>query len=193
MLRNIGGRIILLTSLLSIFLAACAAGGLNAADAQATAHDLAGTAVAITLAALPTNTSVPTSTPEPSPTPSPLASDTPTLEPSATFTATFAPTWTPYGQMESTQLGTAQADKADQNAPLQISNQSGEDEITFTLLSPVHQEYQIKNGLTLILPEGTYTYRVRLEKKTMNGSFTITNGDKHVLTIYADKVHFAGP
>ena len=26
-----------------------------------------------------------------------------------------------------------------------------------------------------------------------NGSFSITNGDKHVLTFYTDKIHFSTP
>jgi hypothetical protein len=123
---------------------------------------------------------------EPTAQPSETASETPTALP------TFIATWTPYGQSESGAEGTAQADKADQNAPLFLENRSGE-EVQLTLTSPVYQEYVFTKSMTLILPEGEYTYRAKVGKASFSGSFAITNGDKHVLTFYSDRIHFSTP
>lgn len=74
-----------------------------------------------------------------------------------------------------------------------FENKSGE-EIQFVFLSPRYQEYKFKGNMTLILPEGQYSYRAWIGKAgPFNGSFSITNGDKHVLTFYADKIHFSTP
>ena len=79
------------------------------------------------------------------------------------------------------------------NAPLLLENKSGE-EIQFILLSPQYQEYVFKGNMTLIVPEGRYSYRAWMGNQgPFNGSFSITNGDKHVLTFYTDKIHFSTP
>lgn len=177
-----------------ILLSACTLGGLSAEQLEGTAHDISSTWIASTLTALPTNTLQPsattqptaTSTPEPSATPMETATVMPTAGP------TFAPTWTPYGQADPGAFEEAKSDKADLNAPLLLDNQSGED-IHFTLLSPIYQEYEFSGSMTLILPEGSYTFRAKIDKNTLNGSFAITNGDKHVLTFYANKYHFSTP
>jgi len=179
----------------AILLSSCASAGLSLEQAAETAHDIAATNVVLTLTALPTSTAIPTETPQPSATPSPDPSETATLASSTTppLTPTFAPTWTPYGRLQPTEFGTAQADKDDKNAPLLLENKSGED-ILFVLLSPIYQEYQFSKSMTIILPEGQYTYRVWIGNSSpMNGSFSITNGDKHILTFYVDKVHFSTP
>jgi hypothetical protein len=109
-----------------------------------------------------------------------------------TMGPTFAPTWTPYGQADPGAFEEAKADKADLNAPLLLENQSGK-EVLFTLLSPIYQEYEFSKSMTLILPEGTYTFRAKVDKNSYSGSFAITNGDKHVLTFYTNKYHFSTP
>lgn len=174
---------------ITVLLAACGPAGPSVEQIDATAQHFAATGVALTLTAWPTNTALPTETPEPTSTP--LPSDTSTPEPTAT--ATFAPTWTPFGQLESTDFGTAQADKADKNAPLVVQNNTGES-VQFFLLSPFYQEYQLANSMTIILPEGSYSFRYWVGNQSpRSGSFNITNGDKHVLTLYEDKYHFATP
>ncbi len=178
----------------SILLSACTLGGLSAQQLEGTAHDLSSTWIALTLTALPTNTEQPSATPQPSSTPTPE----PSLTPSETVTEspiagpTFAPTWTPYGQSDPGAFEEAKSDKADQNAPLLLDNQSGED-IQFILLTPRYQEYDFSGSMTLILPEGSYTFRVNVGKHSYSGSFAITNGDKHVLSFYDDKYHFSTP
>ena len=175
-------------------LSACTLGGLSAEEVEATARDLSSTWIALTLTALPTNTAQPSATPQPSSTSTPEPSPSPT----ETFTVlptsgpTFVPTWTPYGQSDPGAFEEAQADKADLNAPLRLDNQSGE-EIQFTLLTPIYQEYDFSGSMTLILPEGSYTFRAKVGKNSYSGSFAITNGDKHVLTFYATKYHFSTP
>lgn len=173
---------------ISLLIASCAP-GFSAEDLHATALQLAGTGVALTLTALPSNTIPPTTTETPIPSSTITASETAV----PTDTATFAPTWTPFGQFQPTDFATDKADKADQNAPLLLQNNSGET-ITFILLSPVYQEYEFSKNMTLILPEATYTYRAWIGNKgPMNGTFSITNGDKHVLIFYEDKIHFSTP
>ena len=179
---------------LGILLSACTLGSLSAEQLEATARDLSSKWIALTLTALPTNTAQPSatlrpsSTPtlEPSPSPSETATELPTAGP------TFAPTWTPYGQSDPGAFEEAQADKADLNAPLRLDNQSGED-IQFILLTPRYQEYDFSGSMTLILPEGSYTFRANVGKNSYSGSFAITNGDKHVLTFYTNKYHFSTP
>ncbi len=84
-------------------------------------------------------------------------------------------------------------DKQDQNAPLLLDNESGE-EIHFIILSPVYADYTFTANMSLILQEGTYKYRAWIgDKGPINGSFSITNGDKHVLIFYKDKIHFSTP
>ena len=103
------------------------------------------------------------------------------------------PTWTPFGYMNSSDFATAQADKADSNAPLVLDNRSGQT-VHLVILSPVYQEYVFSGSMTVIIPEAQYTYRIWIgEKGPINGSFTISNGDKHVFSIYQDKVSFKTP
>lgn len=182
--------LILQAATLAIVLGACAS-GVSLEDVNATAQHLASTGIALTLTAMPTNTLAPSATSEPSATATLVPSETSTAAP--TSTATFAPTWTPYGLLMPTNFGTAQADKADKNAPLAIQNATGET-VEFYLLSPIYQEYRINNGMTIILPEATYSFRYWAGNQgPISGSFSITNGDKHVLTLYDDKYHFATP
>lgn len=173
------------------FLSSCTLGAPSADQILATAQRLASTGMALTLTALPTNTAAPTATLEPSATPTLMPSDTST--PSPTSTNTFAPTWTPYGLLMPTDFSTAQADKLDKNAPVVVQNTTGE-LIQFFLLSPFYQEYQLSKNMTIILPEATYSFRYWVGNQgPLSGSFSITNGDKHVLTLYEDKYHFATP
>lgn len=84
-------------------------------------------------------------------------------------------------------------DKADKNAPLLFDNESDE-EIHFIILSPVYADYTFTANMSLILPEGIYQYRAWIGGwGPINGSFSITNGDKHVLIFYTDKIHFSTP
>jgi hypothetical protein len=185
-------KLALTIATLCILLSACTLGSLSAEQLEATAHDLSSTWIALTLTALPSNTTQPSDTPQPTSTPTQESSatqmETATVMPTAG--PTFAPTWTPYGQ--SGAFEEAKSDKADFNAPLLISNQSGED-VHFIMLTPVYQEYDLGGSMTLILPEGSYTFRAKIGKNAISGSFAITNGDKHVLTLYENKYHFATP
>lgn len=171
----------------------CTMGSLSPEQVQATAHDLAATGIVQTLAAMPTNTTLPSATPLPTNT----ATHEPTLTPSeaVSSTSTFPPapivTVTPFGQ--SGNFDQDKDDKTDKNAPLVLVNASSEHTVKFALLTPYYTEYEFNSGLSLILPEGEYAYRVWVDKKIMNGTFRITNGDKHVLTIRDDKVNFATP
>jgi len=175
-----------------LFLASCASGSLSPENIEASAQAIVATGIPLTLTAWPTNTSLPTATPQPSSTTEASPSPAETQTESPTAISTFLPTWTPYGQSESGAFETAKADKADQNAPLLLNNRTDE-EIQFTLLSPRYQEYQFTGNMTLILPEGQYSYRAKVGDKSFSGSFSITNGDKHVLTFYSDRIHFATP
>ncbi len=178
----------------SIFLSACTLGTLSAQQLEGTAHDLSSTWIALTLTALPTNTEQPSATPRPSSTPtlepSPIPSETVAELPAAG--PTFVATWTPYGQTDPGAFEDAKSDKSDLNAPLRLDNQTG-GEVQFILLSPRYQEYDFSGSMTLILPEGSYTFRANVGKHSYSGSFAITNGDKHVLSFYTDKYHFSTP
>lgn len=185
-----------LTIFAALMLAGCTLGSLSLEQIQATAHDLAATGIVQTLAAMPSNTELPSPTPLPSNTATPELGLTPSETATVTSTPTFlAPiaTLTPYGQFEATDFDQAKDDKTDKNAPLAIVNASSEDAVKFALLTPYYSEYEFNSGLSLILAEGEYSYRVWVDKKVINGTFRITNGDKHVLTIRDDRVNFATP
>lgn len=176
---------------LLILVSACTFGQYSPQELDATVQQLAATGIVLTLSSLPTATVAPSntanSTQEPTATlqPSPLPTDTPT--------ATFQPTWTPYGQLEPTDFVNSKANKDDKNAPLLLDNQSGE-EIRFIILSPVYVEYTFTKSFSLILNEDVYQYRAWIGKHgPLNGTFSITNGDKHILTFYANKIHFSTP
>lgn len=178
-------------------LTGCTIGQYSPEQLQATVQQLAATGMALTLTALPTNTPLPTntvtSTPEPSATSEP--SSTPTEMVTATFTPrpTFQPTATLYGQAQSTDFADSKDDKGDQNAPLLLDNQSGE-QIHLIIDSPIYGDYSFSGNMSLILPEATYHYRAWIGKKgPLSGTFSITNGDKHVLTFFENKVHFSTP
>jgi hypothetical protein len=184
-----------LSPLVLFALSACTLGSLSPEQLQATAQDMASTSIVLTLAAMPTNTVAPSATVQPSAT----ATLEPTLTPSQATTETSSPyptsqvTATSYGQLSGSDFDEAQDNKTDQNAPLGLVNNSGED-IRFILLSPIYGEYEFSGNMTLILPEGQYTYRAWIGNKgPFSGSFSITNGDKHVLTFHSDKIHFATP
>jgi hypothetical protein len=171
----------------------CTMGSLSPEQVQATAHDLAATGIVQTLTAMPTNTDLPSANPlptnaathEPTLTPSEAASPTPTFPPALIVTVT------PFGQ--SGNFDQDKNDKTDKNAPLAFINASSEHTIKFALLTPYYSEYEFNSGMSLIVAEGEYSYRVWVGNKIMNGSFRITNGDKHVLTIRDDRVNFATP
>ena len=180
----------LIGSLFLIALLSACTTSLSPEQIRATAQVLAAQQLAADLTARPTNTSEPTATLQPTQT-LPPPSETPTGSPTAT--ATMAATSTPFGFLSPSDFSTAQANKADSNAPLVLDNRSDEI-VRFVLLSPVYQEYEFSGSVTIIIPEAEYTYRIWIGKKgPINGSFAITNGDKHVLSIYADKVSFKIP
>jgi hypothetical protein len=185
----------LLFLLLTLLLVSCGPAALSAEQIQQTAQVMVDTGIPLTLTALPTNTSLPTETPQPTATFTSIASPSPSTTVTI-ITNTLPPaiaTWTPYGQNESGALETAQTDKADSNAPLLFDNQSGE-EIQFIFVSPIYQEYAFDGSMTLILPEGQYSYRAWIgDDGPFSGSFAITNGDKHVLSFRAGKIHFSTP
>ncbi len=182
--------------LCAFFLTACVPSGPSEAEVQASAQALAASWLQ-TEAAIPSATPLPSNTPEPSPTSPP--SNTP--EPAPTESATPAPaqsdgayiTVTPFGYMEPNQMASAQANKDDQNAPLVLVNRT-EDEIRLQLLTPIYQEYTFTHTMTLIVPEGSYTYRAWIGGKgPRNGSFSITNGDKHELIFRENQINFSVP
>jgi len=182
--------------LISSLLSACTLGQVNPAEIAASAQVVAATSIALTMTSLPTSTPPPSETPtlSPSPTktlvPTPVTSRTIAL---STAAVTSQPSLTPYGQPQLTDFATQKANKDDKNAPLLLENNS-EEQIKFVIVSPFHQEYNFKKNITLILPEGQYTYQAWIGSKgPISGSFSITNGDKHVLTFYKDKIHFSTP
>jgi len=173
----------------SVLLTACS-GAPSPEQIRATAQVLAAQRLAADLAARPTNTSEPSATLQPSQT-QPPPSETPIGSPTAT--ATDLATSPPFGYLSPSDFATAQADKSDSNAPLVLDNRSGET-VRLVLTSPVYQEYEFSGSMTIILPEDQYTYRIWIgEKGPINGGFAITNGDKHVFSIYQDKVSFKTP
>lgn len=183
--------------LLILFVSACNFGQYSPEEMNATVQQVAATGIALTLTALPTATLLPSDTATATPLP-PTATPQPSAFPSDTAiayptVATYWPTWTPYGQQEATDFIDNKTDKVDKNAPLLLDNESGE-EIHFIILSPVYADYTFTHSFSLILSEGTYQYRAWIGKRSpINGSFSITNGDKHVLTFYKDKIHFSTP
>jgi hypothetical protein len=187
---------ILSTLLLILLFSACTFGQYSPESLNATVEQVAATGIVLTLTALPTATLVPSDTPtvtlQPTSTitSTTLPTDTPTPFPTV---AIYAPTWTPYGQLQATDFIDSKTDKVDKNAPLLLDNESGE-EVHFIILSPVYVEYTFTKSFSLILAEDVYQYRAWIGKRgPLSGSFSITNGDKHVLTFYKDKIHFSTP
>ncbi len=185
----------LFSSLLLVLLfSACTFGQYSPESLDATVEQVAATGIVLTLTALPSGTFVPSNTPtvtlQPTSTPMPTILPTDTITP---FPVIYAPTWTPYGQQQATDFIDSKTDKVDKNAPLLLDNESGE-EIHFIILTPVYADYTFTKSFSLILAENTYQYRAWIGKLgPFNGSFSITNGDKHVLTFYKDKIHFSTP
>ncbi len=188
-------KTLVLLASFAILLSACTLGELSEDQIRATAQILASTEIVQTLAALPsdtplptyTSTSIPTNTAEPSLTPSQTSTETPSPYPTA------AATWTPFGVLQPTDMGSAQANKSDKNAALLFDNQSGE-QIQFTFTSPIYQEYDFTKNMIIIVDEDTYTYQAFIGNKgPYTGTISVTNGDKHVLTFYKDHIHFATP
>lgn len=185
---SLANKLIVFLCLITL-LTACSAAP-SPEEIRATAQVLAAQRLVTDLAARPTITREPSATAESSQT-QPPPSETATTSPGTT--ATMRPTWTPFGYMSPSDFATAQANKADSNAPLVLDNRSGET-VRLVFLSPVYQEYEFSGSMTIIIPEAKYTYQIWIGKKgPINGSFEITNGDKHVLSIYADKVGFKAP
>ncbi|MGH2581982.1 MAG: hypothetical protein ACRDFQ_03700 [Anaerolineales bacterium] len=163
----------------------------SAEDIELTADHLAATKVALTLTAMPTNTSLPTSTPQPSSTFTEEPTATPTETPTATVRVLTK--WAPYGVPDAGVFGTARADKSTGNTPLLLENLSGE-RVEFIITSPQYQEYVFTNNLGIVLPQASYDYRAWIgEKGPYIGSFVLNNPDKHVLTFYPNKIHFSTP
>ncbi|MCW5877362.1 MAG: hypothetical protein KIS80_00670 [Anaerolineales bacterium] len=178
--------------LCALFLSACAPSGPSEAELHASAQALAASWLE-TEAAIPTATAAPSDTPEPSPTSAPSETAEPTLTESPTLSPAAFNTVTPFGFMEPSQLASAQANKDDQNAPLVLANRTDE-EIRLQLLTPVYQEYTFTRTMIIIVPEGTYTYRAWIGGKgPRNGSFSITNGDKHELIFRENQINFSVP
>jgi hypothetical protein len=177
--------------LITFLLAACSPAALGSEDIQASAQVLADQQIASEQAAAPSHTPAPSATLLPTLVPTQIPSATHTILPTQTHTP--QPTQTPFGQMNAADFATAKADKADLNAPLVLDNRSGTT-IRFVITSPVYQEYEFTASMTIVVREATYTYQAWIGKKgPINGSFTITNGDKHVLSFYEDKVGFKTP
>ncbi|MCW5875486.1 MAG: hypothetical protein KIS85_01270 [Anaerolineales bacterium] len=174
---------------LALLLSACAPAGPSQAEVQGSAQALAAGWLE-TQAALPTETTAPSDTPQPSPTvvvPSETPTETATLSPTPAFTAT------PFGYMNPSDFATAQADKNDGNAPLVLNNQTSE-EVRLVILSPVQREFTFTKSFTVIIPVDAYTYRAWIGKTgPLNGSFRITNGDKHQLIFHNDRINFSEP
>lgn len=186
-------------SLAFVFLfSACTLGQYSPEQLEATVQQMAATGMVLTLTAMPSSTLLPTVTS--TNTPVATATQQPTLVPTGTLTAvptiapTYQPTATSFGQAEPTDFADNKADKDDKNAPLLLDNQSGGEEIHLIILSPVYGDYVFTGNMVLILPEASYTYRAWIgDKGPLNGSFAITNGDKHVLTFFTNKIHFSTP
>lgn len=187
-------KFVSLLFLLAAFgLTGCTIGQYSPEQLQATVQQLAATGMALTLTALPTHTPLPTSTPEPSATSEPSLTPTETATATPTPRPTFQPTATLYGQAQSTDFADSKDNKADQNAPLLLDNQSGE-QIHLIIDSPIYGDYSFTGNMSLILPEASYHYRAWIGNKgPLSGNFAITNGDKHVLTFFENKIHFSTP
>lgn len=181
-------RSILGFSLVAILVTSCTPAGLSAEQVHATAQIIAAQTLGAAHTEIPTSTSQPSATLQPFVTESPTASDTPT----ETLTPTFQFTATAFGQLSTSDFATAKANKSDKNAPLVLDNRSGKT-IRFVITSPVYQEYVFTESMTIIIPEAVYTFQAWIGEKGVNGSFEITNGDKHVLSFYADKWGFKTP
>jgi hypothetical protein len=178
-------------------LSGCTIGRYSPEQLEATVQQIAATGMALTLTALPTNTTLPTNTPtfteQPSATPEPSLTFTPEF--TATFTPrpTFQPSATLFGQSQPTDFADSKSDKEDKNAPLLLDNQSGQ-QVHLIIDSPVYGDYSFSGNMSLILPEATYHYRAWIGNKgPLSGNFSITNGDKHVLTFFENKIHFSTP
>jgi hypothetical protein len=176
----------------------CTLGMLSQEQMDATVQSMAATQMVVILTSLPSNTPPPTATATDTPLPSPTTAPTllPTESPSATpltAVATFLPTATLFGNANPTDFAEDKANKDDLNAPLLLDNQSGE-EIHLIILTPVYGDYVFTKNMSLIMPEGTYTYRSWIgEKGPLSGSFSITNGDKHVLIFRTGNINFSRP
>ena len=196
-LFNPKNKFIMLAALFcSVLFSACTYGQYSPETLDATVQSVAATGIILTLTALPTATLAPTNTAtatvEPSATiqSSPLPSDTATPSPTQQI---FLPTWTPFGLSEPTDFVADKTNKDDKNAPVLLNNQSGE-EIHFIIDSPIYVEYTFTKSFSLILNEATYHYRAWIGNHgPLSGTFSVTNGDKHILTFYKDKIHFATP
>jgi len=179
----------------SIFflLSACTLGQFSPEQLQATVQELVATSMVLTLTAMPSSTPLPSDIPSATLAPSATLELTETVTTLPTMQPTFQATWTPYGLAQPTDFVDSKTDKQDRNAPLLLDNESGE-EIHFIILSPVYADYTFTGIMSLILHEGTYQYRAWIGNKgPISGSFSITNGDKHILIFYKDKIHFSTP
>ena len=167
--------------LAALVLSACAPAGPTPApiDSQATAEALAGTLVAQTMAAMPTQT------PLPSATPTLVPSATPTLEPSASPTPAFTATGT------ATSLPTA-INRYGRPAPLLLVNNS-DYTVDLWITGPEIRHENFKYDNTIYLALGTYTFVAYVGKKTFYGTMFINNPDKWTLIFFNDRYNFNSP
>jgi hypothetical protein len=165
---------------LTLLVTAC---GPNPDDLAATAQALADQYLAGTQTAAwslsPTSSPTSTNTPAPSPTATPLPTQTftPSPSPSATFPPpTITPTLDPK-----------------RSAPLLFQNKT-DGNVYVILTGAMYGEYAFSDSNIVMVPWGTYNYRVWIDGVDLHeGSFTINNLDKYTLVIEPDKVHVLTP
>jgi hypothetical protein len=164
----------------SLLLAAC---GPSPEDIAATAQSLAETAIALTQAAIPTDTpsSTPTETPEP----------TATATLTSSFTDTPAPSATPTAKVQAAKpTATFIPGKT---APLLLDNRT--DEIIWIVIdAPIYYELRFDDPQLVTVPWGDFHYQLWIgEKGPYSGNFRINNKDKHTLVIENGSVKFHTP
>ncbi len=164
------------------------------ADINATVAALAGTMMAGTLTAQPTETPLPTSTPLP-PTETPLPpTETPTNTPEPTIPPTpipfygeFAPAGLPYDVNKGHLLFENESSIKKVHLNFNGTTAQGEKPYYYkwTFEERFHRHY---------MPFGTYNYVIYLgDKKMFSGSFRINHFDKITFFLYDDKIIIVGP
>jgi hypothetical protein len=181
-------RFLFFLLLTAFALAACSAP--SPEQLAATAQQMVATGVALTLEALPSNTSLPTADPTPTLTPETLA---PTFSASSPTISSPAAQGTLANVLPTELSATEKADKSDNSTVVLLQNNSGQ-EIWLIIDSPIYLEYRFSDSFTILLPVGVYDYRVWIGKKgPFEGTFRIGNHDKHTMIFSAGKVQFQGP
>jgi hypothetical protein len=170
-------------------------------DINATMSVLAGTMVAATLTAQPTNTTAPTETATPLPTETATPLATGTLDPSVAA-ATLDPA---LPGVPTPTVFTGAIIPGDvtglQTAILQVQNLSGVKEIIVTIEGvtklrqvPVYKSYKVTGTQNFDIYIGSWQYKVEIpNKRFMTGAFNQTNKDKTTMKVYLTKVVILGP